>query len=282
MAARVINGKALAARCVEQAVAKAQGLPRPPMLTAILVGDDPASHTYVRMKEKRFSEAGFRSEVKRLPADSTEEMLAEVITEANANEECDGILVQLPLPAHLSAERVLSLVDPEKDVDGFHPVNLGRLLAGYETPFVPCTPAGVIRLLESEGVALEGARAVVVGRSIIVGKPLALLLLQRHATVTVCHTRSRPLAEFTRQADVLVVAAGRARLVSGEMIKPGAVVIDVGTNREEGRLVGDVDFESASEVASAITPVPGGVGPMTIAMLLVNTLESACRRLGCG
>jgi methylenetetrahydrofolate dehydrogenase (NADP+)/methenyltetrahydrofolate cyclohydrolase len=281
MAAHIIDGKALAARYLQEAAESAKGMPRAPMLAAILVGDDPASQTYVRMKEKRFAEAGFQSQVSRLPADATEEQLGAVIREANQAADVDGILVQQPLPKHLSSEQFLSLVDPAKDVDGFHPVNLGRLLAGYDTPFIPCTPLGIMRLLESEGVALEGKRAVVVGRSNIVGKPVALLLLQRHATVTICHTRSKPLGDFTHQADVLIAAAGRARLITGDMVKPGAVVIDVGMNRVEGKLVGDVDFEGAAQVASAIAPVPGGVGPMTIAMLLHNTLVSAQRRLGC-
>ncbi len=281
MPATIIDGKALAARYLQEAAEAARSLPRPPTLAAILVGDDPASHTYVRMKERRFAEAGFRSQAHLLPANAAEEELTAVVKRANEDELVDGILIQQPLPSHLSAARFLSLVDPDKDVDGFHPTNLGRLLAGYETPFVPCTPLGVIRLLESQGVQLEGSRAVVVGRSNIVGKPVAILLLQRHATVTICHTRSKPLADFTRQGDVLIVAAGRARLVTGDMIKPGAIVIDVGMNRENGKLLGDVDFESAVQVASAITPVPGGVGPMTIAMLLYNTLLSAQRRLGC-
>jgi len=279
MLAQIIDGKRIAEQVIAEARHEAKDLPRPPGLLAVLVGDDPGSQAYVRMKEKRFNEAGFLSRVARMPENTSAEELAEVIRAGNRAPEIDGILIQQPLPKHLSPERFLSLVDPDKDVDGFHPLNLGRLCAGYDTPFVPCTPLGIMRLLDSVGARLEGARAVVVGRSNIVGKPLALLLLQRHATVTICHTRSKPLEEFTRQADLLVAAAGRPHLITGEMIKPGALVIDVGISRTEAGLVGDVDFDSAVKVAAAITPVPGGVGPMTIAMLLHNTVRSARRRL---
>lgn len=282
MSARIIDGKAVAEEVragVREEVARLKQQGILPGLAVILVGDDPASKTYVRNKERASKDAGVHSEVYRLPADTPEHEVLRLIGELNARPEISGILLQHPVPGHIDERRCFDAISPEKDVDGFHPVNQGRLLIG-EKCFVPCTPRGILHLLDHTGVDLKGKRAVVVGRSNIVGKPVALLLLSRHATVTICHSRTQDLAAETRAADVLVVAIGKARAVRGDMIKPGAVVIDVGVNPEDGKLVGDVDFESAVEVASAITPVPGGVGPMTIAMLLQNTVEAARRQAG--
>lgn len=253
-----------------------------PGLAAVLVGENPASKVYVNMKAKACDETGIYSQKIHLPTDTPQKKLIEVIHGLNEDTRIHGILVQLPLPDHLDQHTVLQEVSPQKDVDGFHPVNLGKLLSAKfwnELPtFVPCTPAGCIKLIESTGVEIEGKNAVVVGRSVIVGKPVAMLLLAKQATVTIAHSRTKNLKELCRQADILVVAAGRAKLVAADMIKPGAVVIDVGVNRVgEKTLVGDVDFAAAKEVAGFITPVPGGVGPMTIAMLLKNTVESAKR-----
>lgn len=283
MPAAIIDGKALA-ESIRAAVAggvRALEAERgvKPGFAAVLVGDDPASHTYVSMKSKAMEAAGIRVKDYLLPASVSQGELLALIGELNADAAVDGILVQLPLPKPLDSGAVLREISPDKDVDGLHPLNLGRLLAGEEG-FVPCTPHGVLKMIESTGVPIEGSRAVVVGRSNIVGKPMALLLLQRHATVTLCHSRTRDPGAVCREADILVAAAGSPRLVKGDWIKPGAVVIDVGTNRVEGskKLVGDVDFEAAKEVAGWLSPVPGGVGPMTITMLLWNTLESARRR----
>ncbi len=253
-----------------------------PGLAAVLVGENPASKVYVNMKAKACEEAGIYSEKIHLPADTTQERLIELVRGLNQNKKIHGILIQLPLPPPLDEHTVLQEVAPHKDVDGFHPVNLGKLLSAKFwnelPPFVPCTPAGCIKLIESTGVEIEGKHAVVVGRSVIVGKPAAMLLLAKQATVTVAHSRTKNLKDVCRQADILVVAVGKARLITAGMIKPGAVVIDVGVNRmSDGKLVGDVDFETAKEVAGFITPVPGGVGPMTIAMLLSNTVASAKR-----
>jgi 5,10-methylene-tetrahydrofolate dehydrogenase/methenyl tetrahydrofolate cyclohydrolase len=250
-----------------------------------LVGDDPASHTYVRMKRKACAEVGIESFHHELPADATQEQVEGLVKDLNANPEVHGILVQLPLPAGLDEEAVLRAISIDKDVDGFHPVNIGRLAQkGREPQFVPCTPAGVMILLEKAGAKLEGARATVLGRSNIVGMPAALLLVKANATVQICHSRTKDLPARCREADVLIAAIGRAEMVKGDWIKPGAFVIDVGTNRvddpskEKGYyLTGDVDFEEAKEVAGAITPSPGGVGPMTIAGLLNNTLIGAKR-----
>jgi methylenetetrahydrofolate dehydrogenase (NADP+)/methenyltetrahydrofolate cyclohydrolase len=282
MSARIIDGKAIAEEVreeVRQEVARLKERGILPGLAVILVGDDPASKTYVRNKERACKDAGIHSEVYRLPGDTPEHEVLRLIGELNARSDISGILLQHPVPGHIDERRCFDAINPDKDVDGFHPVNQGRLLIG-EQCFVPCTPRGIIHLLDKTGVDLKGKRAVVVGRSNIVGKPVALLLLSRHATVTICHSRTQDLAAETRAADVLVVAIGRARAIRGDMIKPGAVVIDVGVNPEDGKLVGDVDFESACEVASAITPVPGGVGPMTIAMLLKNTVEAARKQAG--
>jgi len=291
LTAKLIDGAAIAAdvrrEVAEQVQAMQAKYGRVPGLATVLVGDDPASQTYVRMKGRACAEVGMRSIQKVLPADSTQDQVETLVRELNAAPDVHGVLVQLPLPAHLDEEAILGSIDLGKDVDGFHPVNIGRLaMKGREPLFIPCTPHGILELLDRSGVELEGARAVVVGRSNIVGLPVALLLMHRNATVTICHSRSRPLGEFTRQADILVAAIGRAEMITAEMVKPGAVVIDVGVNRVEDptrkrgyRLAGDVDFESVKEVASAITPVPGGVGPMTIAMLLKNTLISAQREM---
>jgi methylenetetrahydrofolate dehydrogenase (NADP+)/methenyltetrahydrofolate cyclohydrolase len=242
------------------------------------VGNDAASAVYVRNKVKDCEESGIRSVLQRLPESTPEAVLLAHIQALNVDPLIHGILVQLPLPAHIDTRRVIETISPDKDVDGFHVASAGALMTG-QPGFLPCTPYAVMRLLEHAGARLAGAEAVVVGRSNIVGKPQALLLLQADATVTICHSRSRDLASHTRRADVLIAAVGRARMITGDMVKPGAIVIDVGMNRDEtGKLCGDVDFDSVREVASAITPVPGGVGPMTRAMLLVNTLEAAERK----
>jgi len=279
MTARIIDGKAIsaarrAALAVRVAEAKAGGLT--PGLAVVIVGEDPASQVYVRNKQQGCAEVGMYSEEHSLPADTPQADLLALVADLNRREEIHGILVQLPLPAHIDEDAVLEAIDPAKDVDGFHPVNVGRLVVGKEA-LRPCTPHGCMVLLEESGIDLTGKEAVVVGRSNIVGKPVALMLLEKHATVTVCHSRTTDLPSVVRRADVVVVAVGRPEMVTGEWLKPGAVVIDVGINRTEKGLVGDVDFESASQVASAITPVPGGVGPMTIAMLLENTLTAALR-----
>jgi methylenetetrahydrofolate dehydrogenase (NADP+) / methenyltetrahydrofolate cyclohydrolase len=246
-----------------------------PGLAVVLVGADPASQIYVRRKGRACEEVGFLSREFRLPGDAEEKGLLEIIRQLNEDPAIHGILVQLPLPPHIRSQAVIEAIAPQKDVDGFHPVNVGRLVAG-NTGHVACTPQGIIELLDRTGVAIEGKEAVIVGRSNIVGKPLALLLLARHATITVCHTRTRNLPETTRRADILVAAAGSPEMIRGEMVKEGSVVIDVGMNRlPDGRLVGDVAFVEVASRASHITPVPGGVGPMTVAMLLQNTLNAA-------
>jgi len=279
MTARIIDGKAIsaarrAALATRVAEAKSSGLT--PGLAVVIVGEDPASQVYVRNKQQGCAEVGMYSEEHALPADTSQAELLALVSDLNRRDEIHGILVQLPLPGHIDEDAVLEAIDPGKDVDGFHPVNVGRLVVGKEA-LRPCTPHGCMVLLEESGVDLTGKEAVVVGRSNIVGKPVALMLLEKHATVTVCHSRTADLPSVVRRADVVVVAVGRPEMVTGEWLKPGAVVIDVGINRTEKGLVGDVDFESASQVASAITPVPGGVGPMTIAMLLENTLTAALR-----
>ena len=278
MAARILDGKSLAAQVRAAVKREAAALSQRgirPGLAVVLAGDNPASRVYVRNKLRASEDTGVRSELYELPASVSEEALLDRVLALNDDPEIHGILVQLPLPKHLNAHKVLETVSPAKDVDGFHSANLGALVAGVPH-MVPGTPAGVMRLLDHAGVPLAGARAVVIGRSSIVGKPLALLLLQRDATVTICHSKTRDLENVARSADLLVAAAGRAKLVSGAMVKPGACVIDVGVNRlDDGSIVGDVDFASASEVAGWITPVPGGVGPMTIAMLLENCVRAA-------
>jgi methylenetetrahydrofolate dehydrogenase (NADP+)/methenyltetrahydrofolate cyclohydrolase len=280
MAALLIDGKAVSARIrrelTEEVARFKEATGVTPGLAVVLVGEDPASQTYVRSKEKSTVKVGMYSEVHRLPAETGEAQLLALVDKLNKEPKIHGILVQLPLPGHMDETKVLNAIDPAKDVDGFHPVNAGRLFTGQES-FIPCTPHGIMELLADGGVDLRGKQAVVVGRSNIVGKPIAMLLLQKHATVTICHSRTADLGAVTRQADVLVVAVGRPNFIRGEMVKPGAVVIDVGINRVDGALVGDVDFQSVSEVAGSITPVPGGVGPMTITMLLKNTLAAAQR-----
>jgi 5,10-methylene-tetrahydrofolate dehydrogenase/methenyl tetrahydrofolate cyclohydrolase len=287
MTAKIIDGKNIAAQIQEEVKVSVEAMQAEynytPGLATVLVGEDPASATYVRMKQKRCAEVGIRSIGHMLPVETSQEELISLVTELNADPEVNGILVQLPLPDHIDEESVLNTIDLGKDVDGFHPVNIGRLaMKGRGPLFIPCTPYGVMVLLERSGVEISGAEAVVVGRSNIVGLPVAMLLQKANATVTVCHSRTRDLAEHTREADILIAAIGRREMITGDMIKPGAAVIDVGINQKEDsskkrgyRLVGDVDFDSAKEVAGAITPVPGGVGPMTIAMLLKNTLHAA-------
>jgi methylenetetrahydrofolate dehydrogenase (NADP+)/methenyltetrahydrofolate cyclohydrolase len=278
MAATLMDGKALAERVRGEVARDVRARGRPVGLATVLVGDDPASATYVRAKQRACAEAGIDSFDHQLPAETSEDALLALVRELNADERVTGILVQLPLPAHIDEERVVAAVEPVKDVDGFHPLNAGLLLQGAPA-LVAATPAGVMELLRAYEVPLEGARAVIVGRSKIVGKPLALLLLAANATVTVCHTRTRELESVVREADVVVAAAGRAETVTAPMVKPGATVIDVGINRVDGRLVGDV-AEDAREVAGLLTPVPGGVGPMTIAMLLVNTVRASRYQAG--
>ncbi|WP_310829443.1 bifunctional methylenetetrahydrofolate dehydrogenase/methenyltetrahydrofolate cyclohydrolase FolD [Paenibacillus pedocola] len=251
-----------------------------PGLAVVLVGEDPASQVYVRNKEKSCIELGFHSEVHRLAASTTQDELLTLVAELNSRDNIDGILVQLPLPKHIEEKAVIDAIAVEKDVDGFHPVNVGNLMIGDDS-LLPCTPAGVIELIKRTGTGLSGKHAVVIGRSNIVGKPVSLLLQRENATVTMCHSRTANMAELSRQADILVVAIGRANFIDGSYVKPGAVVIDVGMNRlDNGKLAGDVDYESAKEVAGYITPVPGGVGPMTITMLMSNTLIAAKRRHG--
>ena len=280
MSARILDGNALSARVRGELAERAARLTArgtTPCLAVILVGEDPASAVYVRNKVAACEKAGLRSIRDVYPPDASPATVLARIAELNADPAVHGILVQLPLPKHFDADAVLEAIAPEKDVDGFHAENIGALAQG-KPRFIPCTPYGVMKMLESEGVPLKGAEVVIVGRSNIVGKPMALLLLAQSATVTVCHSQSRDLAFHTRRADILVAAVGRPKMITGDMIKPGATVIDVGINRTpEGKLCGDVDFETAKEVAGAITPVPGGVGPMTITMLLANTLEAAER-----
>ncbi len=277
MTAKILDGKKIAAEIRasvkgETRLLKERGIV--PGLAVVLVGDNPASKVYVGQKEKGCLEAGFASFLHRLPGGTSQKDLLDLISKLNADPLVHGILVQLPLPDQIDEEKVIAAIKPEKDVDGFSPVNMGRLVAGMSA-IEPCTPKGIMRLLEASGIELAGKEAVVIGRSNIVGKPVALMLLARSATVTVCHSRTRDLAEHTKRADILVAAVGRPRFVTADMVKDGVVVIDVGINRLEEGLAGDVDFEGVSEKASWITPVPGGVGPMTIAMLLENTLEQA-------
>lgn len=278
MAAQFLNGNEIAAKLTAEvkqaaaAFAAARGYQ--PGLTVVIVGEDPASKVYVGRKHRACGEVGMASEVVRLPAEVSEAELLARIDTLNADAAVHGILVQLPLPRHINTEKVLERIRPDKDVDGFHPINVGNLCVGKET-LVPCTPYGIIRMLEISGIPVEGKRAVIIGRSNIVGKPMAMLLLTRSATVTVCHSRTRDLAAVAREGDILVAAVGKPEFVTRDMVKPGAVVIDVGINRVGDKLVGDVKFAEVAEVAGYITPVPGGVGPLTIAMLLHNTLKAA-------
>lgn len=278
MTAQIIDGKANARLLEKELALEAQKLQQErnliPGLAVVLVGDDPASRTYVNNKERACKRVGIYSEVHRLPGETAQDEVLALIHRLNHDPAIHGILVQLPLPKHINDKACIQAIKPEKDVDGFHPISAGNLLIG-DQGFVPCTPHGILVLLDRLGVDLKGKHAVIVGRSNIVGKPVALLLLSRHATVTVCHSRTPDLGWHTRQADVLVVAIGKAEMVTGDMVKPGAVVIDVGVNQAGDKLVGDVHFASAQAVAGAITPVPGGVGPMTIVMLMKNTIQAA-------
>ena len=286
MTAALIDGKAIAKQIQDEIAARVEELVRRtgtrPGLAAVLVGDDPASAVYVRNKQRACDRVGIYSVLHQLPSETSEKDLRALLDQLNADAQIHGILVQSPLPDHLPERDVLDCVDPRKDVDGLHPENLGRLMQGRPR-YVSCTPAGIQQLLLRSGVAVEGAHVVVVGRSELVGKPLAALLMQKsagaNATVTVCHSRSKDIASLTRLADVVVVAIGKPRFLTADMVRPGAVVIDVGINREGDRLVGDVDFEAVREVAGLITPVPGGVGPMTVTMLLQNTLQAAAQSL---
>lgn len=287
MSGTILDGKALAAQLrdeIRQAAAKfTEQTGVTPCLAALLVGDDPASAVYVRSKRKACGESGMTSRLESLPADTTTADLLQRVDRLNADPEVHGILVQLPLPPQVDSAAVLRRVDPRKDVDGFHPENVGLLAQGHPR-FIPCTPYGVQQMLIRAAVATDGAHAVIVGRSEIVGKPMALLLMHKgpggNATVTVCHSRSRDLPGITRSADILIVAIGRPKFVTADMVRPGAIVIDVGINRTDGGLVGDVDFESVRHVASRISPVPGGVGPLTVTMLLANTLAAARLAIG--
>lgn len=277
-----IDGKAIAAALRAEIAAEVTELKQKgitPGLAVILVGDDPASQTYVRNKGKACQEVGFYSEQINLPATTTQDELLAVVENLNAREDIHGILCQLPLPCGLDDSTVIAAIDPKKDVDAFHAENVGHIMIGDQV-FLPCTPAGVMELIHRSGITVEGKHCVVIGRSNIVGKPMAMLLLQENGTVTVCHSRTQDLAAICRQADILVAAVGRAKFVTADMVKPGATVIDVGINRDEnGKLCGDVDFAAVEPIAGAITPVPGGVGPMTIAMLLKNTLTAAKQQL---
>ncbi|WP_042145866.1 bifunctional methylenetetrahydrofolate dehydrogenase/methenyltetrahydrofolate cyclohydrolase FolD [Paucisalibacillus sp. EB02] len=278
MVAKVINGKELSMELKKEIKREVENLHQQnviPHLTVILVGNNPASRSYVNGKKRASEEVGISSEIIELSESVSEKELLDIIHQLNNNERVHGILVQLPLPEQINVQHVIESIDPKKDVDGFHPVNIGRMMTGQDT-FLPCTPYGIIKMLQSKNITIEGKHAVVLGRSNIVGKPVGQLLLNEHATVTYCHSKTKSVTEITKQADILVVAIGRPNAINKEHIKEGAVVIDVGINRlEDGRLTGDVDFESAAELASYITPVPRGVGPMTITMLLHNTLKAA-------
>lgn len=280
MAAIIMDGRSVAARLKETAAQEALALAQNgmmPHLAVVLVGENAASQVYVRNKENACKKAGIHSTVLRLPENCTQAELEDAVRALNEDASVHGILVQLPLPDHLDEAAVLRLIDPDKDVDGFHAMNSGRLMNG-QRGFVPCTPLGVMRMLEAYGIPVRGKHAVVIGRSNIVGKPMAMLLLAADATVTICHSKTENLAQIARQADILVAAVGRPRFVTADMVKPGATVIDVGINRVDGAIVGDVDFDGVSEIAGYLTPVPGGVGQMTIAMLLANTLDAARNR----
>lgn len=273
--ATILDGKALAEQCKQEVKKEAETLARRPGLAVIIVGNNPASRVYVNSKRKDCEECGFFSEEYALPEETTQGELIALIEQLNQRQEIDGILCQLPLPQGIDEEAVLMAISPEKDVDGFHPMNMGALLVGKEG-FLPCTPYGIMEILKAYHIDPKGKQCVVIGRSNIVGKPMALLLLQKHGTVTICHSRTQNLAEICRTADILVAAVGKVNVVTADMVKPGAVVIDVAMNRNQaGKLCGDVDYPAVKEIASAITPVPGGVGPMTRAMLMKNTLLAA-------
>ncbi len=273
----IIDGKMIASKIKENIAAEVKTLKqktgKTPGLAVILVGNDPASAVYVRSKNKTCKNLGFHSFENILPADTSESKLLDLIHELNNDDRVNGILVQLPLPDQISSNKILEAINPKKDVDGFHLENIGRLVTGYAT-FKPCTPEGIIQLLDHYDVKIEGKNAVILGRSNIVGKPISLLLLERNATVTICHSKTQNLSEITKSADILIAAIGKPNFVTKDMVKDGAIVIDVGINRVDNKLIGDVDYQSVSEKVSLITPVPGGVGPMTIAMLMANTLQS--------
>ena len=285
MSAQLIDGKVVAKAVKEEVRSRVEALKARgirPGLATVLVGDDPASHVYVRNKQRTCEELGMHSVGHELPATTSQADLLALIDRLNRDPAIHGILVQLPLPKPLRSEPILYAVSPDKDVDGLHPVNVGKLMMG-EPRFVPCTPAGIMAMLDYYKLPIEGKTAVVVGRSNLVGKPVAMLLLHRHATVTICHSKTQQLSVHTRQADILIAAIGRAKFVTAQMLKPGACVIDVGINRlDDGSLSGDVDFAAAQEVAGTITPVPGGVGPMTVAMLIVNTVRAAAQSVAGG
>ena len=273
----LIDGKKVSGQIRKRLAEEVQELKKKtgktPGLATVLVGDDPASAVYVRNKNKICGELGFQSFEQKLSADTSEEKLLQLVSELNSNQDIHGILVQLPLPDQIDSEKILQAIDPRKDVDGFHPINVGKLVVGNAL-LTPCTPTGIIALLDHYDIEISGKHAVIIGRSNIVGKPVSMLLLHRNATITICHSRTQNLEEVTRSADILVAAVGRANFVTDEMVSEGTVVIDVGINRVDGKLTGDVDFEPVSKKASHITPVPGGVGPMTIALLMENTLKA--------
>jgi len=277
MSAKILNGKEVSERIKTELKDKVAEMKKNgifPGLAVVLVGNDPASRVYVNSKKKACEFIGIESFEYALPEETTEEQLLELVAKLNGDKRVDGILVQLPLPKHINEENIINAINPSKDVDAFHPSNVGRIMTGNPV-FLPCTPAGVMELIHESGIDVKGKECVIVGRSNIVGKPQAMLLLAKHGTVTICHSRTVNLEEVCKRADILVAAVGKPEMIKGNMIKPGAVVIDVGINRIDGKIVGDVEFASASEVASAITPVPGGVGPMTIAMLMKNTVKAA-------
>ncbi len=278
MSAQIIDGKSIAKGITDGLKSEIALLKRKPGLTVVLVGDDPASAVYVGMKEKMSKELGIISSVVRLSKDATQQEVADAVSKINKDNNVDGILVQLPIPKHLDEKAIIGLIEPNKDVDGITPVNFGNLLLGDNPGHIPCTPKGIMTLIKSTGIEIKGKNAVVIGRSNIVGKPVALLLMQEHATITICHSRTKDIKSFTKAADIVVVAIGKEKFLTADMVKDGAVIIDVGTNRTTAGLVGDVDFENVKNVAGFITPVPKGVGPMTIAMLMQNCVEAAKRR----
>lgn len=271
----LIDGKALAAQIKKNIQSTVNTLSNKPGLAVVIVGDDPASQVYVNAKAKACQEIGFYSEVHRLPGATTETELLDLIQRLNTDPQIHGILVQLPLPEHLNEEKITYAIEPRKDVDCFHPYNTGKIFNGDLSGVLPCTPAGCVELIKTTGLQLSGKKVIVIGRSNIVGKPAAMLMLNENCTVTICHSRTKDLAQEVKQADIIIAAVGRAKMVTKDMVKPGAIVIDVGTNKVDGKLVGDVDFEAVKDIAGYITPVPGGVGPMTIAMLMKNTLTAA-------
>ena len=277
MSAMIIDGKAVAAEIkgkIKEEVAELVKIGKTPGLAVIIVGDDPASRVYVNNKKKACAEVGIYSLEYALSADTSQDKLISLIGKLNKDPSIHGILVQLPLPSHIDDRAVINAISPDKDVDAFHPANVGHIMIG-DFRFAPCTPAGIIELINKTGISCEGKECVIIGRSNIVGKPMSMLMLKKNATVTVCHSKTKDLASVVKRADIVIAAAGKAKMITADMIKPGAVVIDVGINRgEDGKLCGDVDFENVKEIAGAITPVPGGVGPMTIAMLMKNTLTA--------